>query len=251
MYGALVEFYVGTPPNGNWVVEAFNVVPDANNPSANWSLDYGTGILTLNSNASTIDSVYNNLDATNSTSEYARPRISFFKYVGALGGAGGGSSGGNSGGGNNSGNLDDYVTDISLNEYLFNVPKRITNVNTTITTNTQGTPEIHITWNNPPQKCAAFDFFQLNTRDYSTNTNLDQIYYADNNHGINESDTNIFNEITRQMNKLPFHEFIRIQYKSFNVGIMLHRDWTDLSGAQVNTVASNSTTNNENFISYF
>ena len=243
MYGALVEFYVGTPPNGNWVVEAFNVVPDANNPSANWSLDYGTGILTLNSNASTIDSVYNNLDATNSTSEYARPRISFFKYVGALGGAGGGSSGGNSGGGNNSGNLDDYVTDISLNEYLFNVPKRITNVNTQITTNTQGTPEIHITWTNPPQKCAAFDFFQLNTRDYNTNINLDQIYYADNNHGIHESDTNIFNEITRQMNKLPFHEFIRIQYKSFNVGGTLHSDWTDLSGAQVNTVASNSTTN--------
>ena len=45
------------------------------------------------------------------------------------------------------------------------------------------------------------------------------------------------------MNKLPFHEFIRIQYKSFNVGGMLNTNWTDLPGAQVNTVASNSTTN--------
>jgi len=250
MYGAKIEFYVGTPGSGNWIIESFNQVPDLanNSPSANWTIDYGTGIVTLNSDKTTLDSIYSNLDATNATSEYARPRISFMKYVGATGVSGGGS--GNNGGGNNSVDLDDYVTDISFNEYLFDVPKRITNVNTQITTNTQGTPEIQITWTNPPQKCAAFDFFQLNTRDYNTNTNLDQIYYADNNHGIHESDTNIFNEITRQMNKLPFHEFIRIQYKSFWIGGTLNTNWTDLPGAQVNTVTTNTATNGSSRILY-
>ena len=251
MYGAKIEFYVGTPPNGNWIIESFNQVPDLanNSPSANWTVDYGTGIVTLNSDSGTLDSIYPNLDPTNGTSEYARPRISFMKYVGATGVSGGGGSG-NNGGGNDSVDLDDYVTDISFNDYLFNVPKKITDVTTTITTNAQGTPEIHITWTNPPQKCAAFDFFQLNTRDYNTNTNLDQIYYADNNNGIRDSDTDIFNEITRQMNKLPFHEFIRIQYKAFNVGGVMHQDWTDLSGAQVNTVSTNSTSVNGSRILY-
>ena len=48
--------------------------------SANWSIDYGTGILALNVSNSTLKAAHYALDSNNTTSPYSRPRISFIKY---------------------------------------------------------------------------------------------------------------------------------------------------------------------------
>ena len=72
---------------------------------------------------------------------------------------------------------------------------------------------------------------------------MDQIYYATNNNNCGlkgaNLDADIWNTITRSMNKLPFHERIVIQVKTYdtdssgNISMIPNGDWRDLSGALV------------------
>lgn len=220
-----------------WQSETFN------SGDTNWTMDYATGILTFNVTNSTLSSGNgSNLNAADNkkTDPHVRPRISFIKYVGPLGVNGGGGSSGGGGG----------VSDISFNEikdsledldqafwaHFFDIPSQLQHVswNDEIVS---GIKQIIISWNNPPQNCAAFDFYQLNIIDNSNIQHTDQIYYSASN-GLQESDTQIYNEITRKLNKLPFHEYIRIQYKEFDSNSNVKRDWTDLTGAQISSISN-------------
>ena len=201
-----------------WQPETFN------SGNTNWTMDYATGILTFNvTNDALSNGNGSNLNAADNkkTDQFVRPRISFIKYVGPLGVNGG--SGGGSGGGGVSDisfdQLNQIISDLdeTIYEYLFDIPGYLQDVswNDEIVS---GNKHINISWNNPPQKCAAFDFYQLNIIDNTNIKNTDQIYYSVSN-GLQESDTQIYNEITRKLNKLPFHEYIRIQYKEFDCEI--------------------------------
>ena len=168
-----IRFPVVSFFNGNsWVIEPFNTAPVTGNPKANWTMDYGTGIITLNVDKSTLDATGYHLDSTSSL-ETDRPRISFIKYIGPLGGS---SSRSGSGSGSRSGsnaNIDEVVEaiDASMNKFFFDVPKPVIGINKKDVLDTEsesilklaGIPEIHITWTNPEQKCAAFDFYHINS----------------------------------------------------------------------------------------
>ena len=212
--------------------------------NTNWTMDYATGILTFNvTNDALSNGNGSNLNAADNkkTDQFVRPRISFIKYVGPLG-VNGGSGGGGSGGGGVSDisfdQLNQIISDLdeTIYEYLFDIPGYLQDVswNDEIVS---GNKYINISWNNPPQKCAAFDFYQLNIIDNTNIKNTDQIYYSVSD-GLQESDTQIYNEITRKLNKLPFHEYIRIQYKEFDSNSNVIRDWTDLTGAQINSISN-------------
>ena len=231
--------------SNEWLPEIFNQAPTTSKKNTNWTMDFATGILTFNVTDSTLsDGNGSSLNAAESekTNPKSRPRISFIKYVGPLG-VNGDSGGGSSGGGGGVSDisfdqLNQIISDLdeTIYEYLFDIPGYLQDVswNDEIVS---GNKYINISWNNPPQKCAAFDFYQLNIINNSNIKNTDQIYYTTNN-GLQESDTQIYNEITRKLNKLPFHEYIRIQYKEFDSNSNVIRDWTDLTGAQINSISN-------------
>tara|TARA_B100000963_G_scaffold151664_1_gene132141 strand:+ start:4786 stop:9453 length:4668 start_codon:yes stop_codon:yes gene_type:complete len=220
----------------------------------NWSIDYATGILTLNVTQQHLNGIKFTLDASTTApvDSTKRPRISFMKYIGPLGAIG---SGGGSGGSISDASYNDLVEDISqntsdistldisLNKWLFAIPDAVTLVGDGYTVSTSIPPEITLSWRNPPQKCAAFDFYNVHTEIFGGNENLDQIYYATNNNNCGlkgaNFDADIWNTITRSMNKLPFHERIVIQVKTYdtdsngNITMIPNGDWRDLSGALV------------------
>ena len=249
----IVEFYNSNTELWQPQVGAFYSTNLSQN-TVNWSIDYATGILTLNVTQQHLNGIQFTLDAGATTqSETTRPRISFMKYIGPLGadGSGGGSGGGISDASYNdlvediSQNTSDIsVLDISLNKWLFAIPDAVTRGGSGglgYSISTTSPPVVTLEWINPPQKCAAFDFYNVNTEIFNGNSNLDQIYYATSN-GLNGAfqDHLIWNTITRSMNKLPFHERIVIQYKMFNSNQQMIQHWTNMN----NPTISNSTNNN-------
>ena len=254
----IVEFYNGTA----WVTENagfFNATQD----SVNWSIDYATGILTLNVSNAHLQGINYDLDAdpTQSGNETCRPRISYMRYVGPLGG-GGGSGGGSGGSGGSGGGISDVsynelkddITDISANlaKYLFDVPDSVIDFSYNEVTGTGGIPHAILTWTNPEQNCAAFEFYHIDESGIGTR---DQTYKVDNNNGIHASDTGIWDTIKRSMNKLPFHERIHLQYQQYDpnnnfaitsVDSNGNPIWADLGGAQVVDSSNISSTNNSN-----
>ena len=223
--------------------------------SVNWTIDYATGILTLNVSETHLSSINYNLDASNSKSnvEKCRPRISFIRYVGPLGGGSGGSSGGNNSGGSGGTGTGNGISDASANaiidNYLFEVPKKVIGISHEEVITSAGS-EIQITWNNPNQRCAAFDFYQM-SEDPVSAEDLYQTYYV-NSTGISNTtnNINIWKTIKRSLNKLPFHERLRVQYKAYNPNDNFSTPgWKDFPGAQIKGTLANST-NDSNRILY-
>ena len=255
MFNPIVEFHDGTQWINNEKAASFEPNVSVKN-TVNWTMDYSTGILALNVSESHITSTTYNIDATSSSKTH-RPRISFIRYEGNLGSGGGSGGGGISDASYNSlvedisqNTSDISVLDISLNKWLFAIPDAVTRGGSGglgYSISTESPPVVTLEWINPPQKCAAFDFYNVNTEIFNGNSNLDQIYYATNN-GLNGAlqDHLIWNTITRSMNKLPFHERIVIQYKMFNSNQQMIQDWTNMN----NPTISNSTNNNNNSTTY-
>ena len=250
MFNPIVEFYDSNSNSGQggWVnnekAASFESNVNIKN-TVNWTIDYSTGILALNVTESHITSTSYNINAS-SSSETDRPRISFIRYEGNLGGGGG--SGG-SGGSISDASYNDLVEDISqntsdistldisLNKWLFAIPDAVTLVGDGYTVSSTIPPEVTLRWQNPPQRCAAFDFYNVHTEVFVGNEKLDQIYYATDisNCGLKGAnlDSDIWNTITRSMNKLPFHERIVIQVKTYdtdssgNISMIANGDWRD------------------------
>ena len=258
MYRPIVSFWNGPVPptsGGFWSAESFNTEPTSSVNSANWTLDYGTGILALNVDNTTLKAAHPQLDSNNTTSPYSRPRISFTKYVGQLGasgsggGTGGGGTGGGTGGGISDASYNELKDDIDLvnekiDNYLFDIPEAVIGISHEEVITSVET-QVHITWTNPQQKCAAFDFYQIHD-DSSWAHNLGQPYYVDNN-GLSTNNTSIWQTIKRSMNKLPFYEFLRVQYLSFNPNTNFTPNasgWQDLGNAQI--VGGTGTTTSTN-----
>ena len=259
MFEPIVEFYdTSVGASGGW--KNNEKAATFNPTSVNWSIDYATGILTLNVDESHLDSTNYTLDASISGSliEKVRPRISFFRYTGPLGsGSGGGTGGGGTGGGGitdaSYNELKDDIADVEekLEEYLFNLPETVTDFSYNEVTDVAGIPHAILTWSNPLQKCSAFDFYQIDELGIGIR---DQTYKPNNSNGISNNDTGIWDTIKRSMNKLPFHERIHLQYQQYDpnlnfsitsVDINNNPIWKDLGKAQV--VGSNgilSATNN-------
>ena len=68
-----------------------------------------------------------------------------------------------------------------MEEYLFNIPPAVTDFSYNEVIDSNGIPHAILTWTNPTQKCAAFDFYQI---DESGIGLRDQTYKPDNTHGI-------------------------------------------------------------------
>ena len=120
-----------------------------------------------------------------------------------------------------------------LDGYLFDIPDAVIGISHEEVI-VSGETQVHITWTNPQQKCAAFDFYQIHD-DGSWANNLYQPYYVDTN-GLQTGNGAIWQTIKRSMNKLPFHEFLRVQYLSFNPNTNFTPNaagWQDLGGAQI------------------
>ena len=100
-----------------------------------------------------------------------------------------------------------------IDNYLFDIPDAVIGISHEEIILSVATT-VNITWTNPRQKCAAFDFYQIHD-DGSWANNLLQPYYVDAN-GLSANNTSIWQKIKRSMNKLPFFEFLRVQYLSFN-----------------------------------
>ena len=250
----IVEFYNSS--TNLWQAQAgAEYSTNLSQNKVNWSIDYATGILTLNVTESHLNGISFTLEGTTKTSSDSkknRPRISFMKYIGPLGAVG---SGGGSGGSISDASYNDLVEDISqntsdistldisLNKWLFAIPDAVTLDGDGYTISNSIPPEVRLSWRNPPQKCAAFDFYNVHTEVFDGNENLDQIYYATDmsSCGLKGAnlDSDIWNTITRSMNKLPFHERIVIQVKTYdtdssgNISMIHNGNWRDLSGALV------------------
>jgi len=234
MFNPIVEFY-----DTSWVINeksATFALPTVKN-TVNWTIDYATGILALNVSEDHLNGINYTLDAT-SNAETDRPRISFIRYEGNLGSGSSGSGG--SGGGISDASYNELKDDIELvnekiDNYLFDVPEKVIGIShQEVISN--GSSEIHITWQNPEQKCAAFDFYQVQN-DEPWSKDLYQTYYVATNGLSSNQDNTIWKTIKRSMNKLPFHEQLRIQFKSFdpNQGFQASQ-WTDFREAQINNV---------------
>ena len=255
----IVEFYNSSIGLWQSQLGAFYSTNPSQN-SVNWSIDYATGILTLNVSQQHLNSISFSLDAGATTqTETTRPRISFMKYIGPLGAIGSGSG---SGSGISDVSFNDLVEDISqntndisvldisLNKWLFAIPDPVTRAGPGglgYSISTANPPVVTLEWINPPQRCAAFDFYNINTEIFPGNSNLDQIYYATNN-GLNDAsqDHQIWNTITRSMNKLPFHERIVIQVKTFDSNQTMIQDWTNMDDPTISN-STNTTNNNTRY----
>jgi hypothetical protein len=244
----IVEFYNGS----TWVTENAGFY-NSSQDSANWSIDYATGILTLNVSNSHLQGISYSLDAdpAKNNVETCRPRISYMRYVGPLGGGGGGSSGGSGGSGGGISDasyneLKDDITDISANlvKYLFNVPEAVTDFSYNEVIDVNGIPHAILTWTNPLQKCSAFEFYHIDESGIGTR---DQTYKPDAD-GIATTDIGIWDTIKRSMNKLPFHERIHLQYQQYNpnnnFAITSTPHWTNIGEAQI--AGSNGLTTSSN-----
>ena len=121
-----------------------------------------------------------------------------------------------------------------MEEYLFNIPPAVTDFSYNEVIGSGGIPHAILTWTNPPQNCAAFEFYHIDESGIGTR---DQTYKPDNSKGIASSDTGIWDTIKRSMNKLPFHERIHLQYQQYdpnnNFAVTSNPPWSNIGGAQV------------------
>ena len=201
----------------NWVPQQQNV-PN----SLNWVFDSASGILQFYQN----DTILNDLniskiglDASGNPKQGFRPRISFIKYEGPKGASGGGGGGG---GGISDASYNKLIQDIcantvliedisgQLNRYLFEIPKAPTDGS--FNAIQSATPTIKLSWTNPSQKRAALDFYQ----------NISSLYPSPPNSGVTPLLT-----LQDQMNYLPFHNTLKIQYKSKSGGGVI-TDWQNV-----------------------
>ena len=254
MFNPIVEFYDDTLNSGagGWVnnEKATTFELPTVKSTANWTIDYASGILTLNVDEQHIVDTDYTLDAS-SIDETERPRISFIRYEGTLGGGTGG--GGGSGGGITDASYNELKDDIDLvnekiDNYLFDVPEKVIGISHEEIITSTGSA-IEITWTNPEQKCAAFDFFQIHNDGPSSSNwakDLDQTYYVEND-GLQASNISIWQVIKRSMNKLPFHDRLRVQFKEFDPNNSFQSgNWTDFREAQIKGTTGTSTATSDN-----
>ena len=211
----------------------------------NWLIDYESGILQFYQNKTTLNSL--NIDYTKSTDEKKRPRISFIKYVGPTGinNSGGGGGGGSNGllyvGDISNGIIENQLDvsaiyfdktgfDVSLNNTskiaiitnksntsssdisynFFNIPLAPTNGNGVLDENLNG-GTIKISWNNPLNYQSALPFGK---------------YLSYKNGESSESLVDI--------QRLPFHQHLHIEYLQFTAGIpdsspFNNSSWTEIT----------------------
>lgn len=220
-YTPIVYYNDATSSPLNWVPQQQNV-PN----SLNWVFDSASGILQFYQN----DTILNNLninktglDASGNPIEGKRPRISFIKYEGPKGA--GGSGGG--GGGISDASYNQLVQDIcantvliedisgQLNRYLFEIPEAPTDGSFNVA---DGVTRVTLGWTNPPQKRAALDFYQ----------NINLLYPSPG--GYTDLTT-----LQDMMNYLPFHNTLKIQYRSRNNTIPpVISSWVDASPCTIN-----------------
>jgi hypothetical protein len=241
-YTPIVYYNSGTIASPVWNTQQQNV-PN----SLNWVLDPASGVLQFYQS----DTILNGLnidktkiDSSGNPIEGGRPRISFIKYTGPKGASGGGS-----GGGISDASYNELVGDISantaaindlsnniaddgnLNKYLFEIPEAPTNGSFN---SISGQAAIELTWTNPPQKRAALDFYQ----------NIEQQFDT-----INTVDPNLADDLQNRMNYLPFHQNIKLQYRSVsptnqvppsgwpNLPASTQYPWIDASNANISGVS--------------
>ena len=65
-----------------------------------------------------------------------------------------------------------------IDNYLFDIPEAVIGISHEEVI-VSGETQVHITWTNPQQKCAAFDFYQIH--DDGSWANTYQPYYVDSN----------------------------------------------------------------------
>lgn len=239
MYTPIVYYNSGTDTNLNWTAQTQNV-PN----SLNWVIDPASGILQFYQTDTILESL--NIDKTKSDSsgnpiEGFQPRISFIKYTGPKGAGGGGGS-------ISDASYDELIQDICANtiaindlsnsntenvdKYLFEIPEAPTNGSFN---SISGQAAIELTWTNPLQKRAALDFYQ----------NIDELYNT-----ITASEPTLANDLQNRMNYLPFHQNIKLQYRSVsptnqtpppgwpNLPASTQYPWKDASNADISNIST-------------
>ncbi|MDA9298765.1 hypothetical protein N9P79_00185 [Crocinitomicaceae bacterium] len=220
-YTPIVYYNDATSSPLNWVPQQQNV-PN----SLNWVFDSASGILQFYQNDTTLNDLNINktgLDASGNPIEGKRPRISFIKYKGPKGA--GGSGGG--GGGISDASYNQLVQDIcantvliedisgQLNRYLFEIPEAPTDGSFNVA---DGVTRVTLGWTNPPQKRAALDFYQ----------NINLLYPSPGSYPD-------LTTLQDMMNYLPFHNTLKIQYRSRNNAIPPEiSSWVDASPCTIN-----------------
>jgi len=237
VYTPLVSFWDGS----FWSTQQQNV-PN----SLNWVFDSASGVLQFYQT----DAILNGLnidktgvDSSGNPIEEKRPRISFIKYTGPKGAAGGG------GGGISDASYNELVQDIcdnylaiqdlsnnntsdaSLNKYFIDIPDTPTDGSGI---SVPGQSSIVLTWTNPIQIRAAFDFYQNITALYPGIVNP----LADN--------------LQDRMNYVPFHRNLKLQFRAVdpsaanpppadwpNLPPGTLYPWTDVSNADISGSSPN------------
>ena len=205
----------------NWVPQQQNV-PN----SLNWVFDSASGILQFYQNDTTLNGLNINktgVDASGNPIEGKRPRISFIKYEGLKGAKGSGGGGG----GISDASYNQLVQDIcantvliedisgQLNRYLFEIPEAPTDGSFNVA---DGVTSVTLGWTNPPQKRAALDFYQ----------NINLLYPSPGSYPD-------LTTLQDMMNYLPFHNTLKIQYRSRNNAIPPEiSSWVDASPCTIN-----------------
>jgi len=231
VYTPLVSFWDGS----FWSTQQQNV-PN----SLNWVFDSASGVLQFYQT----DAILNGLnidktgvDSSGNPIEEKRPRISFIKYTGPKGAAGGG------GGGISDASYNELVQDIcdnylaiqdlsnnntsdaSLNKYFIDIPDAPTDGSGS---SIAGESSIILTWTNPIQIRAAFDFYQ----------NITALYP-----GIVDP---LASDLQNRMNYVPFHRNLKLQFRAVdpsaanpppadwpNLPSTTTYPWTDVSNADI------------------
>jgi hypothetical protein len=231
VYTPIMYYNSGTIGTPIWSTQQQNV-PN----SLNWVFDSASGILQFYQT----DAILNGLqidktgvDASGNPIEGQRPRFSFIKYTGPKGASG-------SGGGISDASYNDLVQDIcdnylaiqdlsnnnnlDLNKYFIDIPVAPTDGSGS---SVAGVSSIVLTWTNPVQLRAAFDFYQ----------NIADLYS-----GISGS---LADNLQDRMNYVPFHRNLKLQFRAVdpsgtappsdwpNLGPSTLYPWTDVSNADI------------------
>lgn len=230
VYTPLVSFWDGL----FWSTQQQNV-PN----SLNWVFDSASGVLQFYQKDDILNGLNINktgVDSSGNPIEKKRPRISFIKYTGPKGAGGGG-------GGISDASYNELVQDIcdnylaiqdlsnnntsdaSLNKYFIDIPDAPPDGSGS---SIAGESSIILTWTNPMQIRAAFDFYQ----------NINNLYP-----GIQPS---LADNLQDRMNYVPFHRNLKLQFRAVNPSAAnpppadwpnlpsnAQYPWTDVSNADI------------------